>query len=362
MLPKKIADILFIVLAGIYVFTVNYKPAANWDILPYMALTLQHNHNDQGNIHSRVYQLVKKAQDDNEIKPGAYSELITERIPYRTKCHEDYEYFFNQLSYYRAKPLYIVTVTALYNSGISLVHATVIPSAVAAFLILLITYCWLLPHTGRLLAAIFAAAIILLPAFSLLQNYSSPDAMSNMVVLLSIFMLAEQKSRKLLFIILSLAILIRIDNFVFASVVLFFLYAKTRKQIAYTALVSTVLTFIAVIILPYLLGNTTYWFSEFKFLESHVQYYFHVRNVFRDFLGVIDYQLWVTVGVLCLLFTKAHIRKLAILIIVTCIIRLILFPSLQERFFVAYELALAVLLLISIVKRIKNKPLHATVA
>lgn len=345
MLLNRLADILFIVLAAVYVFVINYKPVANWDILPYMAITLQYSHDDKELIHQSVYELAKDAGDRDAIKRGAYGELITERIPYRTACYKDQEFFFSQLSYYRTKPLYTLSVAALYISGVPLVQATVIPSAIAAFFILLIVYFWLSRCIHKLLSFVLAASVVLLPSFSQLQNYSSPDALSNMAVLLSLFLPVMEKNRRLLLLTLAMAILIRIDNFIFASVILFFLYANTRKQILLTVLATVGLASLSIVILPYLLGNTVSWFSKFKFLESHVQYYFHVRNVFRAFWAVIDYQVWVAIGFAALFFIKGRVKQIVLLVIASCIIRLILFPSLQERFFVAYELALAILLI-----------------
>lgn len=338
--------VIFILLTVILIGA-RYKPAYNWDILPYMALALNHSVTDKDSVHKQVYQLIKEGQGKGEIPNGTFGEL-TKRLPYRVACYENADKFNAQLFYYRTKPLYNLLVYWLYLVGVPLIQATVIPSLVAGFIIILVMYAWMSLYTHRIIAAIIALLILLLPSFSELHNTSSPDALSAMFVLGAMYLFFAGKRKTWIFLCLALAVLVRIDNFIFAAAMVYVISKPGKNKLLFIAAGSVIAALVAMLIIPWLSGNSLMWFTEFKFLESHVQYYFHVRNVFRDLLASSHLLLWVILGVILLMVKDKQVRSLMLIILSCTVIRLILFPSLQERFFIPYELALITALMIAV--------------
>jgi hypothetical protein len=345
-LSKCVVHIIFTLIAA-GIIAVNYKPIYNWDILPYMALALNHSVSNSDSVHSRVYNVVHEGQLKGEITNGTFGNL-TKRIPFRVSCYENAHVFNAQLFYYRTKPLYNWLVWLLYSAGFSLIHATIIPSLAAAWGILLILYAWMSVYTRRITALVLTILVAMLPAFIELQNTSSPDALSAFLVLLTLYLLFTGKEKKWIWASLVLAVLCRVDNFIFAGVVFTFMYNPPLKRFPIVILFFVTIAVTAILIIPLLSGNSWSWFTHFKFLESHVQYYFHVRNVFRAFFADAYYWIWVALGLVLLTVNHKKVRQLMLIITASVIIRLVLFPSLQERFFVPYELALIMAMLMAV--------------
>ncbi len=338
---------IFFALIAAGVVAINYKPAYNWDILPYMALALSHTVEDKDSVHSKVYNLIKEGQQRGEVTNGTFGNL-TKKIPYRVQCYENADKFNAQLLYYRTKPLYNLLVYWLYTAGVPLIQATIIPSLVACFSILLALYAWMSLYTNRFMAAVVALLIALLPVFSELQNTSSPDALSAMFVLIAMYLFCAHKHGGWLFLCLALAVLTRIDNFIFAAVMFYALFTPARNRLIFITVGFIFAAIFALLVIPWVAGNSPLWFIEFKFLESHVQYYFHVRNVFRAFFADAYYWIWVALGFVLLTVKHKQVRQLMWIITASVIVRLVLFPSLQERFFAPYEFALVVAMLMAV--------------
>lgn len=346
MKSKWLVHIIFALVAG-GIVAINYKPAYNWDILPYMALALSHTVEDKDSVHSKVYNIIKEGQQRGEVTNGTFGNF-TQRIPYRVQCYENADKFNAQLFYYRTKPLYNLLVLGLYTTGVPLIQATIIPSVVACFFILLVLYAWMSLYTNRFMAAVVALLVALLPVFSELQNTSSPDALSAMFVLTAMHLLFAGKHKGWLFLCLVFAILTRIDNFIFAVAMLYAVFKPARNKLIFITAGFIFAAIVAILVIPWVAGNSFLWFTEFKFLKSHVQYYFHVRNVFRAFFADAYYWIWVALGLVLLTVRYKPVRQLMLIITVSVIIRLILFPSLQERFFAPYEFALIAALLMAV--------------
>jgi len=361
-LPKiRFIDIVFILFAVLTVFHYNYRPACNWDMLPYMAIVLERSEPDINKVHQQVYSLVKEAEQKGEIASGTFGEL-TGRTHYKAACYADAEQFGNELTYYRAKPLYTTLVWLLYLAGVPLILSTLIPSLIAGLGTLIILYVWMANYSSRYIAIVPVAFIAMLNIFTSLQNSSSPDMLSTFFLLVSFYLLDTNKSKWLIACMLALAVLTRIDNFIPAGVAGYILLSAGRKNVWKAAGIALLISVVAVLLIPLMTGNTLTWFTKFKFLESHVQYYFHVRNVFREIAANSSYWFWMAIGLFLLILRRKENMTLMTIVTASVVIRLVLFPSLQERFFAVYEFTLIVILLkTAAIYYNKNfKPLQAT--
>ena len=354
MIKSWFVDVLFIVLAGLFVFKLNHSPGYNWDMLPYMALVLEHSDENAASVHQKVYNIVREEQVAGNITAGTFGELTTDRIPYRAKCYADAEMFHKELSIYRTKPLYNTVIYLFYSVGVPLITATLLPSILFAFLLLAIFYLWTSRYVGKLISMVLALLLALMPVFAEIQNYATPDAMGSVFILLALYLFDLQKSKWLILLCLVLSILTRIDNVIFAVVVCYFLFGIGSKNMLRIALGGTVAMIFLLVVLPYMFGADITWFRRFKMFESHVQYYFHVRNVFRELVKQWHVILWAVAGVAMLFSKGARVRQMAHITGITVLLHLILFPTLQERYFVVFEFAVLVMLAMAVSPSVKK--------
>src|SRR5476651_346587 len=112
------------------------RPHYNWDMLAYMALTIQQDHKSVDQIHQLTYQAAKE-----NIPAIDYEHLVGGE--YRKNISENPAAFFNTLPFYAVKPLYIEMVSLFHKAGFSLPMATVLPSIVCYFLIGVLLFYWL---------------------------------------------------------------------------------------------------------------------------------------------------------------------------------------------------------------------------
>jgi len=330
-------DIAFIIIAAVFVLLTSKKPVYNWDMVAYMGVVVEYSEHDMQKVHDSVYHALQ-----HEVPPSVYYGL-TNNIDDRHACLVNAKIFGSELSFFRAKPLYTFFVYLLHNTGISLVNATLIPSIIACFCMIILIYHWLSLYVKRPAAFILASLIALLPIFSLLDQYSTPDAISNFFVLASLFLLATHKKTSWIILCLLLSILARIDNFILAAVVIYFMFLKGKKNVLLSFIILGGVSVLCVILIPLLMGDKADWFTKFAFLTSPKDYIQHWRDLVYTLRHDVMYLLLIPIVLFMLWKANAEIKKLTLIIMVTVVTRLILFPSLQERFFAAYEFTIILL-------------------
>lgn len=349
-MPKRITDILFILLAAISVWYVSQKPIYNWDMIEYMGVALSYtDHNDQ-EVHDIVYNSLKK-----EVPPEIYNGL-TKNIEERKDCLTNVKVFDDQMSFFRTKPLYTFCVFLLYKAHVPLVIATLVPSIIAAFVMLLIIYFWLSTFLQKGWAFILGLLFMCLPVFHELNCYSTPDGISNMFILLSLYLLATKYAHKWSMTMAGISVIARIDNFIYAAVLGYFLFLRKSKNLLVSLFIIVVLSIAVVIGIPMLLGDNANWFTKFAFLFSVHDYIHHWRDVI--YLVRTNGLYLLLIGIVIWMYFKAEKTIVSTLqiIILTIAVHMLLFPSLQERFFGAYEFAILILFIQYLKTQFKTIP------
>jgi hypothetical protein len=128
----KIFYLLCITLVAVYCYV---KPLYNWDILPYTAVVLKMDGYNAKAAHDSSYQLARK-----NIPGKNYDQLADSTDIFRNKMLTDADAFNQQLAFYVVKPLYNGMGWVAYKAGVSLPHATVVPSVIAFFAGRVITF------------------------------------------------------------------------------------------------------------------------------------------------------------------------------------------------------------------------------
>lgn len=345
---KRIFDFIFVAVSLMLVMYTARKPIYNWDMIAYMGVVEEYSEHNIQKVHDIVYYTLQK-----EVPTDVYSGLTNDKDD-RRQCLVDANVFYQELSFFRAKPLYTGLVFLLHKLGCPFVLSTLIPSIISSFFFLLICYIWLCTYLKKEIAAIFALLLAQLPIFSELIRYSTPDALSNVLLLLSLYLIATDKKKHWLILALLLSLFARIDNFIFVFAALFFVYLKDVRKRRYPLLAGIAIAGAGVFIIPMLFGNSFDWFTKFAFLFSVSDYAAHWKAVLFD----LRQPLYILLIIISYFLLKSDDRKTTLIvkiILSTLAIRLVLFPSVQERFFAAYEFAIAILFIGYMSSRYKTK-------
>jgi len=336
-MPKKLFDIVFIVLAGIFVFFMSKKPTYNWDMIAYMGVAVEYSEHDIQKVHDSVYHTLRY-----ELPHKIYNGL-TSNMDDRHECLTNAKVFGQELSFFRTKPLYTLLVFLLHRMGVQLVTATLLPSIIACFGMIILGYFWLCVYLKRPFAFVAAIVLAVLPVFAELDRFSTPDAISNFFVLLSMYLIATKKKRVWIVTSLALATLSRVDNFVLAIVVAYFVYMKDKKNIVLKLALTGLIAGVCIIGIPMLLGDSADWFTHFAFLFSVKDYIRHWRDVIYILRTDLLYLTLMAMTAFLLWKADSDVKRILSIVIATVVIRLFLFPSLQERFFAAYEFVVVIM-------------------
>ena len=335
---NRLLNTLFVLFAAALVLFFGEKPIYNWDMIAYMGVAVEYTEHNPQKVHDSVYKALKE-----EVPAPVYRDL-TANIEDRKECLENVNTFEDELSFFRAKPLYTFFVFLLHKVGVHLVMATLIPSIIACFFIMLLVYQWLGVYLKKPYAFVLALLVGFLRVIIELDRYSTPDAISNLFILWSLYLVATKADRRWIIASLLLCIAARIDNFIFAGVVAYFIYLRGTKNIGLKLLLLGALAAICVIGVPMLMGDKADWFTKFAFLESVPAYVQHWRDTIYLVRTDVFYILMILVTAFLIWKGNKEVKTILYLIVITIGVRMVLFPSLQERFFAAYEIAVLIIL------------------
>lgn len=357
---KKQFGISFIFLLCIFAiaFWCYKKPAYNWDMLPYMAIVKHTETNNIDSIHAFVYSTAKI-----EITAPAYALLTDSSNNYRKTMAINSTEFFKQLPYYYIKPLYIVFVYAFYKIGFPLTKATELPSIISFLFISILFYFWLKKYVPATIA--FAIALMLMLSSPILMSLrsSTPDFLSAAFLFAALYFIAEKNKPWLTLLFFSLAIFTRLDNIIAA----FFFFTllticqipgrqiSKKKFILFTTLCSVAC--LATIFIaskfgwgsnyyPVISYNTWHGTKPFSLQEYFTAFYENTANglIYTHIFLFAVIAIYVLIPSWPLKFKSLQFHQLlACTILLLFAARYILFPGIDDRFYIAYYLVLALL-------------------
>ena len=213
---------LFVI--SVIVWQCYLRPSYNWDTLPYMAIILNMDDDDQGKIHQRVLEIAKF-----EIPVELYQRMIDTTHEIRKGLIQSSNQFFQFTSFFRTKPLYVLCSYLSYKAGFLLTKAPAIPSLLSYAGISILIYFWLSRSYKAWLATLLSISIMLAPPVLEGARLATPDMMSSMVLLYGFYLFLYGAKWGWIAMIMSIAILIRLDNLIIAFVWLLFQVAILRQ-------------------------------------------------------------------------------------------------------------------------------------
>ena len=187
-------------------------PAANWDMVAYVASILDMGGLTPAEIHKQSWAAVRE-----HVSEGQFIVLTSDR-PYRIRQFADPDAFYSMLGFYRAKYLYI-QLAAFIAPYTGPLMALRILTTVSVASIGLITLYWLSWQKIMFMVPL-AAILFILSDFGGIALLVVPDLMASMfIILAALFFIKKNESG--LIIALFLGFLTRPDHLVFIGILAF---------------------------------------------------------------------------------------------------------------------------------------------
>ena len=280
---------LLSVLALLCVIVLNLfwaRPFYNWDLIAYVGVVHSYTQKSPSLIHARTYSEIQE-----HVPTTPYRRLLGEghsHKDYRAAMAKSPEEFVAQLPFYSVKPLYPSLMFLLNQTGIDLVTASVLISRVSYLLIGILLWYWIARYYPPLTSFLLASLLISMPFSLALARYSTPDALSSLILLLAFFLFIEHSRTRLATVILVLSIAARPDNVMLVT--LLALYDLVfRKEERLFSLGVMLAAFSLYKLLTTLSGNygwpTLFYFAHVSFLTNPASDPIHFSAI--DYLKVL---------------------------------------------------------------------------
>jgi hypothetical protein len=183
---------------------VGRHPEYNWDLIPYAAIVVQPQTQDAAALHAQTYRLVRDA-----VPPLRMRELVASG--YEQDIAASPDLLVQQLPFYRIRPLYLLALRACTLVAASPVRATIYVSLAAYLALCLLVWAWLRDLAPLLRCAVASLIAISQPLLHV-AGLSNPDALLAAVVVLAFYLFVVHERAGAALALLCASVLIRSDN------------------------------------------------------------------------------------------------------------------------------------------------------
>lgn len=366
----KIAFFVYVCFAAaISVYSVM-KADYNWDVLAYAGCVFSLESSDTDAVHKSAYELFKSSVDEKTYSLQAAGNKYRETLASCAGC------FYQTLSFYKIKLLYIALVYGLYKSGINLFVSLSVISALFYFLTSLVIYLWLFKIIDSKLHTFLIA--VLLTASPYLINAASnptPDLFAGFLIFISVYCLVERKSLYLFILFMILSLLVRPDN-IFLFVILSGVLIANNQYLVHRKLVysSITLGILIVVIINVWSGNysysTLFYHSFIEKLTNPTEFNsvinpsIYIKGLlnwiffFKYSMAALQFVI-ILIAVYIKLKSESDIKndlELSVLIAMglSIIIHYILYPVMDDRYFIGQYLVIDILFVKLIYERLSE--------
>lgn len=251
------------------------------------------------------------------------------------------------LDFYRIKPLYIQITVLFHKLGFSYVLATLLPSLIAYCCIGLITFAWAGKVLDAFPALLVSVLLMLSNAAIILPRLSTPDGLSNLLILFSLFSIYFAQHKYLTWVLLLLSILLRMDNVVTVLVILagwkFWPSTQSHNRPGFRTWMGLSVIAVAIaLMMNYFLVSDAWWLKKATYVKGLKDYCLQVMLYFKVFSASFFMGLLIFGGIVH--YYAPFSRKLPqgyMLLLITAVIfvRFLFFPSLEDRFMTSFYIA-----------------------
>jgi hypothetical protein len=244
------------------------------------------------------------------------------------------------MDHYRIKPLYTYASLLVHKMGAGYVLSARIVALLGYMATVLLVFSWLVRQQGPLTA--LACTILVSMTFPLLQAGAlcTPDSWSAFFILLLFFGLYHNWHGWWICILSIGAILTRMDNLITVVIIMLgvrFVDQWLWRRILPVACVLIIMT----VVLNGLLTRDAEWIQDISYLNNGREYQWLLKDSLKLFTNSFHMVFLILLVFFWLGgFGLAHRRELVFVAIgyVVIMVRFLLFPSFQERFFIPYYL------------------------
>jgi MFS family permease len=326
---KKSALALFILIISILSISLFFFPGHNGDMPFYIASIVEKEGVAKGEAFPVTSGILRK-----EL-PEAEALTHTERLLKADPAI---------MNFYRIKPLYISIITLFHRLGFSYVLSTVLPSLLAYFFIGMLVFGWASRLLKPYAALLISVLIMLINPLVVLSRLSSPDAISSLCLLGVLYRIYFEKNRFVTVSLLFLSVWIRMDNFISVLIILTSMYywnaGESKNKIPLKTYLVLVLLVCAMLVgMNAFLEEDFWWFTKASYFATPVQYGIQLLTYYLSFSQSFLIALILFFVIIGLRIPISIKEKTGFcLLMIGCIfaVRLILFPSFEERFAAAY--------------------------
>jgi hypothetical protein len=302
------------------------NPLYDIDLLSYAGNVALYDTTDPVEVHRVVYSNPLPAHllgtDANDVGSNVL----------RARAADPY-FSATYLPFFSVKPLYLMAMELGHRLGASVIVASQVISAIAFLGIALMV--WV--YTGSLLAAL----VILLPEIFVLGESNSPDGLSLFFLLLGFWLLFfAKKDIGILPVLVS--IWVRPENVILCGLVIVFLYASGRLRAGQAAVLLLVAAFSQLSISHYGYGWRSLYAHTFRGAIPQEEATFGAHDYLQALTAGLREVSHSSVPVFVLLFiasyrwTPYNMRVVTMLVTLFCVMRFVIFPSFEMRFYAPF--------------------------
>jgi hypothetical protein len=321
-----------------------------------MAVILNQTDDDIVRVHFNTYRTAKE-----EIPGNMYELMVDTTHEFKKTALNNPAKFFEYTSFFRIKPAYTWVCYMAYRAGVPLSKAPIVPSVLSFILIAFILVFLLSGSFDVWVAALLSLSIMVSPPMLEAAREAVPDTFSAFVILIYFSLVFQSRYSWISILILSLSILIRLDNIIFAIVAIGYLFTFT-SYFGKTRLSAIILCITALAWIAY-----TVWLIDFFEIKVAYEFYGGLGKMINPLnrlkemvVGLNTVQtshfgiLVMACGVALFYGRKLKFQSMSLnqhlflMLMVYSIVRYVLFPNLTTRFFLPVYLMSFVILFIEL--------------
>ena len=347
---RRVAAIWVITCSALFFTYSITHPLAEWDMLVYAASAEKLNGTPRNQIHATVYGDLQSKLSEAEFQK------VTTGDSYRAAMYEDEEAFLEQIPFYRIRVTFNSIIAFAGRSGIGIYEAGHFVSTTAFTLCFLLVWFGFRQHIHPIFQITMPVLFYKYTRELEVMQQILADSLASVWV--AIICIAYTRRSRLLLPLIAVAVLVRVDLFIFSGLMLLMLLLtepKHRFPAIFACGAFLVTAFLMIQNLADSYGwKTLYYFAFISEMSAtHPSIYSHIEFSFQDYLTALyDPPRWISkmylITVLCSLFTlftwnqarnltefEHRVCRVSGICLVYITAHYMIFPQMYLRFFVA---------------------------
>ena len=355
MTKRLILPALYIVAISALAVHLYHTPVYAMDVAQYVGNAILMEQTDPVQVHQRVY-----AEIDRYVPAAARETLLgreegapEEQNKSREIRAKDPYTFMEFLPFFAIRPLYNQAIYLLGKTGMGLIPASVLISAISYVLMGILLLVWVSRYLhSQALACLMALLVMISYPFTLAGRTTGSDGLATVVAFFALYLISETKALTAGLALLLVSIYIRTDNVVLAGLVIAMCWLQHRVDLPKAAVLAALALGSALAI--------NHFAGDYGIKMLYYRNFFGtpiepaamvVRLSFHDYLAAVRKGLmlggegffapFLLLGVGGVLFSK---RIRALLIVTTAYVagHFMVLPNWQERWFLIFYLSMCV--------------------